>query len=58
MNTLFQVFNSIQNCLFPWLEETLDPLSEKEQKICPGGLSNGSSNPYESLSLEGDRPKA
>ena len=33
MSTLFQVWNSIQNTLFPWLEEALDPLSEKEQKF-------------------------
>jgi hypothetical protein len=33
MNTLFHVFSSIQDTLFPWLEEALDPLSEKEQKL-------------------------
>jgi hypothetical protein len=33
MKTLFHLFSSIQNTLFPWLEETLDPLSEKEQKL-------------------------
>jgi hypothetical protein len=33
MSTLFHIFNSIQNTLFPWLEEALDPLSEKEQKF-------------------------
>ncbi len=33
MNTLFDIFNSIQSNLFPWLEEELDPLSEKEQKF-------------------------
>ena len=33
MSTLFQVWNSIQNTLFPWLEEALDPLSEKEKKF-------------------------
>ena len=33
MSTLFRIFNSIQNTLFPWLEEALDPLSEKEQKF-------------------------
>ena len=33
MSTLFNVFHSIQNSLFPWLEETLDPLTEKEQRF-------------------------
>jgi len=33
MNTLSRLFNNIQNTLFPWLEEVLDPLSEKEQKF-------------------------
>jgi len=33
MSTLFHIFDSIQNTLFPWLEQALDPLSEKEQKI-------------------------
>jgi hypothetical protein len=33
MSTLFDVFHSIQNTLFPWLEETLDPLTEKEQRF-------------------------
>ena len=33
MSTLFHIFNSIQNTLFPWLEDALDPLSEKEQKF-------------------------
>lgn len=33
MSTLFHIFNSIQNTLFPWLEQALDPLSEKEQKF-------------------------
>ncbi len=27
MSTLFYIFNSIQNTLFPWLEQALDPLS-------------------------------
>ena len=31
MNTLFNIWNSIQYKLFPWLEEELDPLTEKEQ---------------------------
>lgn len=30
MSTLFRIFNSIPNTLFPWLEEALDPLREKE----------------------------
>ena len=33
MSTLFDIFHSIQNSLFPWLEETLDPLTEKEQRF-------------------------
>jgi len=33
MSTLFHVWHSIQNSLFPWLEETLDPLTEKEQQF-------------------------
>jgi len=33
MSTLFHIFNSIQNTLFPCLEEALDPLSPKEQKF-------------------------
>jgi len=33
MSTLFNIFHSIQNSLFPWLEETLDPLTEKEQRF-------------------------
>jgi len=33
MSTLFHIFHSIQNSLFPWLEETLDPLTEKEQRF-------------------------
>ena len=33
MNTLFAVFNNIQTKLFPWLEEELDPLSDKEQQF-------------------------
>jgi hypothetical protein len=31
MSTLFHIWYSIQNSLFPWLEEALDPLTEKEQ---------------------------
>ena len=33
MNTLFDIWNNIQSNLFPWLEEELDPLSEKERKF-------------------------
>ena len=33
MNALFEIFNNIQTKLFPWLEEELDPLSEKEQQF-------------------------
>lgn len=31
MNTLFNIWNTINRHLFPWLEEELDPLSEKEK---------------------------
>ena len=33
MNTLLAIFNNIQSNLFPWLEEELDPLSDKEQQF-------------------------
>jgi len=33
MSTLFSIFHSIESSLFPWLEEELDPLSEKEQQF-------------------------
>jgi len=33
MSTLFGIWNTIQYKLFPWLEEELDPLTEKEQKF-------------------------
>ena len=33
MSTLFDVWHSIQYSLFPWLEEDLDPLTEKEQRF-------------------------
>lgn len=33
MSTLFDIWNSIQYKLFPWLEEELDPLTEKERKF-------------------------
>ena len=33
MSTLSHIWHSIQNSLFPWLEETLDPLTEKEQRF-------------------------
>lgn len=33
MNTLFDIWNNIQSNLFPWLEEELDLLSEKEQQF-------------------------
>jgi len=33
MSSLFHIWNSIQNSLFPWLEETLDLLTEKEQRF-------------------------
>ncbi len=33
MSTLFYISYSIQNSLFPWLEETLDPLTEEEQRF-------------------------
>ncbi len=31
--SLSQYWNSIQNKLFPWLEEELDPLTEKQQQL-------------------------
>ncbi len=33
MSTLFHVWYSIQNSLFPWLEEALDPLTGKEREF-------------------------
>jgi hypothetical protein len=33
MSTLFEIWNSIQTQLFPWLEKELDPLSEKEREF-------------------------
>jgi len=33
MNTLFSLWISIQQKLFPWLNEVLDPLTEKEQEF-------------------------
>ena len=33
MSTLFHIWYSIQNSLFPWLEEALDPLTQKEQQF-------------------------
>ncbi len=33
MNTLFRTFNTIQHKLFPWIEEELDPLTQKEQQF-------------------------
>jgi len=33
MSTLFTVFHSIQKSLFPWLEETFDPLTKKEERF-------------------------
>jgi len=33
MNTLFSIWNTIQYKLFPWLEELLDPLTEKERQF-------------------------
>jgi hypothetical protein len=33
MSTLFDIFHSIQSSLFPWLEEELNPLTEKEQQF-------------------------
>jgi len=33
MSTLFAIWNTIQTQLFPWLEEKLDPLSEKEREV-------------------------
>jgi hypothetical protein len=33
MSPLFEIWNSIQHSLFPWLESELDPLTEKQQEF-------------------------
>jgi hypothetical protein len=33
MSSLFDVWHTIQHTLFPWLEEELDPLTEKQQEF-------------------------
>lgn len=33
MSTLFDIWNTIQTKLFPWLEQELDPLSDKEKEF-------------------------
>jgi hypothetical protein len=33
MSTLFDIWNTIQTKLFPWLEQELDPLSDKERNF-------------------------
>ena len=33
MNILKAVFSTIQNSLFPWIEEPLGPLTEKERQF-------------------------
>ena len=33
MSTLFDIWNTIQTKLFPWLEQELDPLSDKEREF-------------------------
>lgn len=33
MSTLFEIWYTTQAKLFPWLEEHLDPLSEKEKQF-------------------------
>ena len=33
MRTLFDIWNTIQLNLFPWFEEILDPLTEKEKQL-------------------------
>jgi hypothetical protein len=33
MSTLFEIWHSIQSELFPWLEQQLDPLSDKEREF-------------------------
>ena len=33
MNTLFSLWVSIRQKLFPWLNEVLDPLTEKEREF-------------------------
>jgi hypothetical protein len=33
MNPLFSIWHSIQSTLFPWMEEVLDPLTEKQREF-------------------------
>ena len=33
MSTLFDIWNTVQKKLFPWLEQELDPLSDKEREF-------------------------
>ena len=33
MSPLFGIWNRIQNTLFPWLEDKLEPLTEKQQEF-------------------------
>jgi len=33
MSPLFGIWNRIQNTLFPWLEDRLEPLTEKQQEF-------------------------
>jgi len=33
MSPLFDIWHSIQHTLFPWLENELDPLTEKQQEF-------------------------
>ncbi|RJR20357.1 MAG: IS5/IS1182 family transposase [Desulfobacteraceae bacterium] len=33
MSTLFEIWNTIQTKLFPWLEQQVDPLSDKEREF-------------------------
>ena len=33
MSTLFNIWNTIQMQLFPWLEQEFDPLSDKERQF-------------------------
>jgi hypothetical protein len=46
MSNLFDIWHSTQARLFPWLEERLDPLSEKEQRFVQVVFSYGSEQAY------------
>ena len=52
MSTLCHIFNSIQNSLFPWLEESLDPRSAKEQKFAQFSQGHLTQNIHETMVKE------